>query len=106
MNPPELGTLGRGKIAALAGLAPMSRDRGTLRGHRMIAGGRAEARSALAMAALSAVRSNPALEDFHDRLRAAGLPAKLALTAAARTLLAIADAILRAGRPWQPSPIG
>lgn len=103
---PELGTLGRSKVAALVGLAPMNRDSGTLRGHRMIVGGRAEARSALSMAALSAVRYNPALRSFYARLRAAGKPAKLALTAAARKLLVIADAILRSGRPWQASPVG
>lgn len=101
---PELGTLGRGKIAALVGLAPMNRDSGTLRGRRMIVGGRPEVRSALYLATLSAVRYNPALKVFYDRLRAAGKPAKLALTAAARKLLTIADAIVRTGRPWQPSP--
>jgi transposase len=101
---PELGTLGRGKIAALVGLAPMNRDSGTLRGRRTIAGGRSEVRSALYLAALSAVRYNPALKAFYGRLRAAGKPAKLALTAAAHKLLTIADAIVRTGRPWQPSP--
>ena len=100
---PELGTLGRGKIAALVGLAPMNRDSGTLRGRRMIVGGRPEVRSALYLATLSAVRYNPALKVFYGRLRAAGKPAKLALTAAARKLLTIADAIVRTGRPWQPS---
>ena len=103
---PELGTLGRGKVAALVGLAPMNRDSGTLRGRRTIVGGRADVRSALYLAALSAVRYNPALKAFYGRLRAAGKPAKLALTAAARKLLVIADAILRSGRPWQASPIG
>ena len=101
---PELGTLGRGKIAALVGLAPMNRDSGTLRGRRMIVGGRPEVRSALYLATLSAVRYNPALKVFYGRLRAAGKPAKLALTAAAGKLLTIADAIVRTGRPWQPSP--
>ena len=99
---PELGTLGRGKIAALVGLAPMNRDSGTLRGHRMVVGGRAEVRTALYMAALAAARYNPTLKAFYARLRAAGKPGKLALTAVARKLLVIADAILRSGRPWQP----
>lgn len=102
---PELGTLGRGKIAALVGLAPMNRDSGTLRGRRMTLGGRAEVRSALYLAALSAVRYNPALRAFYSRLRAAGKPAKVALTAAARKLLVIAEAILRTGCHWQPSAI-
>jgi transposase len=102
---PELGTPDRGRIAALVGLTPMNRDSGTSRGRRMITGGRVEARSVLDMAALSAVRSNPALKASYGRLRAAGTPAKLALTAAARKLRVIADAILRGGRPWQPAPI-
>lgn len=102
---PELGALDRGKVAALVGLAPMNRDSGVMRGRRTIIGGRAEARSVLYMATLSAVRYNPALKAFYGRLRAAGKRAKVALTAAARKLLTIADAILRTGRPWQaPSP--
>jgi transposase len=102
---PELGTLDRGRIAALVGLAPLNCDSGAMRGRRTIFGGRAEARSVLYMATVSAVRYNPTLKAFYGRLRAAGKPAKVALTAAARKLLTIADAILRTGRPWQaPSP--
>ena len=100
---PELGTLGRRKIAALVGLAPMNRDSGTLRGRRRIVGGRAAVRTALYMAALSAVRHNPALEAFYRRLVAAGKAKKVALAAAAHKLLTIADAILRSKRPWDPA---
>ena len=103
---PELGTLGRRKIAALVGLAPMNRDSGTLRGRRMIVGGRAAVRSALYLAALSAVRHNPALKAFYGRLLAAGKAKKLALVAAAHTRLTIADAILRGDRPWDPAKAG
>lgn len=103
---PELGTLGRRKIAALVGLAPMNRDSGTLRGRRMIVGGRAAVRSALYMAALAAVRHNPALKAFYGRLVAAGKAKKLALAAAAHKLLTIADAILRSKRPWDPAKAG
>jgi transposase len=103
---PELGTLGRGRIAALVGLAPMNRDSGTMRGHRAIVGGRADVRAVLYMAAMAARRFNPALRVFHARLRAAGKPGKVALTAVARKLLVIADAIVSSGRPWQPSPGG
>jgi transposase len=103
---PELGTLGRRKIAALVGLAPMNRDSGTLRGRRMIVGGRAAVRSALYMAALTAVRHNPALKAFYARLVAAGKAKKLALAAAAHKLLTIADAILRSKRPWDPDKAG
>jgi transposase len=103
---PEWGTLGRRQIAALVGLAPMNRDSGTLRGRRMIIGGRAAVRTALYMATLSAVRHNPALKAFYDRLVAAGKAKKVALTAAARKLLTIADAILRSKRPWDPAKSG
>ena len=100
---PELGTPGRGKVAALVGLAPMNRDSGALRGRRTIAGGRSEARAVLDLTALSAVRHNPTLKAFYQRLRAAGKAAKVALTAAARKLLLIADALVRTGRPWDPN---
>jgi transposase len=103
---PELGTLGRRKIAALVGLAPMNRDSGTLRGRRMIVGGRAAVRSALYMAALAAVRHNPALKAFYGRLLASGKAKKVALAAAAHKLLTIADAILRSKRPWDPAKAG
>jgi len=103
---PELGTLDRRKIAALVGLAPMNRDSGTLRGRRMIVGGRAAVRSALYMAALTAVRHNPALKAFYGRLVAAGKAKKVALAAAAHKLLTIADAILRSKRPWDPAKAG
>lgn len=98
---PELGTLDRKAIAALAGLAPFSRDSGTLRGRRTILGGRASVRTALYMAALVASRHNPAIASFYARLRAAGKPAKLALTACMRKLLTILNAVLRDRRPWQ-----
>ena len=81
----------------------MNRDSGTLRGRRMIVGGRASVRTALYMAALSAVRHNPALKAFYARLVAAGKSKKLALTASAHKLLTIADAVLRSRRPWDPS---
>jgi transposase len=98
---PELGTLGRKAIAALVGLAPFNRDSGTLRGRRTILGGRASVRTALYMATLVASRHNPAIAAFYARLRTAGKPAKLALTACMRKLLTILNAVLRDRRPWQ-----
>jgi len=98
---PELGTLDRKAIAALAGLAPFNRDSGTLRGRRTIWGGRASVRTALYMAALVAARRNSSIAAFYARLRAAGKPAKLALTACMRKLLTILNAVLRDRRPWQ-----
>lgn len=99
---PELGHLGRHKIAALMGVAPLNRDRGTFRGRRMICGGRASVRRVLYMAALVAVRYNPVIAAFYARLTAAGRPKKVALVAAMRKLLTILNAILRDHRPWHP----
>lgn len=98
---PELGTLSRQKIAALAGLAPVNRDSGAMRGKRSIAGGRADVRTALYMAALTAVRHNPVLKTFYQRLVAAGKPKKVALTAAAHKLLTILNAIIRDQTAWR-----
>ena len=99
---PELGTLSRQKVAALAGLAPRNRDSGTLRGRRTIGGGRASVRCALYQAALSAARYNPRVKPLYVRLRAAGKAAKVALIACARKLLTILNAMLRDNRHWNP----
>lgn len=98
---PELGTLDRKAVAKLAGLAPLSRDSGTYKGHRTIAGGRASVRTAIYMAALVGARANPLLADFYRRLLAAGKPKKVALVALMRKLLTILNAILRDQKPWQ-----
>jgi transposase len=100
---PELGRLDRRRIAALAGLAPIARDSGTFRGRRMIMGGRPHIRRVLYMATLTAIKHNPAIRAFHQRLVAAGRPGKVALTAAMRKLLTILNAMLRDHRPWQPA---
>ena len=84
---PELGTLSRGQISALAGLASYNSDGGTLKDKRSIRGGRAELRTALYMASLTASRINPVLCKIYKRLRAAGKPAKVALAALMRKLL-------------------
>jgi transposase len=98
---PELGRLDRRKIAALVGIAPINRDSGTLRGRRMIGGGRPMVRCVLYMATLTAVRFNPVIAHFYQRLLAAGRPKKVALIAAMRKLLTILNAILRDHHPWQ-----
>lgn len=103
---PELGRIGRRRIgrrriAALVGVAPVNRDSGACRGHRAIAGGRAGVRNTLYMAALTAIRHNPAVRATYERLRARGTHAKAALVAAMRKLLVILNAILRDERPWQ-----
>jgi transposase len=98
---PELGTLTHKQIAALVGVAPRACDSGTLRGKRMVWGGRAPVRAALYMGALVATRCNPVIRAFYARLRAAGKPAKVALVACMRKLLTILNAILRTGTPWR-----
>ena len=99
---PELGMLGGGQIAALAGVAPMNCDSGEMRGQRRIKGGRAHVRSALYMAAVAASRCNPDLKAFYGRLRNAGKAAKLALTAVMRKLVLLANTLIREDRYWTP----
>jgi transposase len=98
---PELGQIDRRSLAALAGLAPMNRDSGKMRGRRRIRGGRATVRTALYMATLSAIRCNPAIKPYYVHLRAAGKTGKQALVACMRKLLVILNAILRDKAQWQ-----
>jgi transposase len=92
---PELGTLNRRQAAALAGLVPHPRESGQWHGRRSIGGGRAPVRRALYMAALVAAHSNRQLKEFYQRLRAAGKPAKVALTAVMRKLIVLMNHILK-----------
>ncbi len=98
---PELGTLDGKQIAALAGLAPYTRQSGQWRGKSFIGGGRSVVRTAMFMGALVAKRHNPVLKAFFDRLVASGKPKMVALIAVARKLLTILNAIVRGKRPWQ-----
>jgi transposase len=98
---PELGRLNRKEIAALAGLAPFTRQSGKWQGRSFIGGGRTAVRTALFMGAMVGKRHNPVLKAFFDRLVAAGKPKMVALIAVARKLLTILNAILRDKRSWQ-----
>jgi transposase len=98
---PELGTLDRRQIAALAGLAPWTRQSGQWKGRSFIGGGRKSVRSVLFIGALVAARYNPTLKAFRDKLVAAGKPKMLATIAVARKLLTILNAILRDKTPWR-----
>jgi transposase len=98
---PELGTLSRKQIAALAGLAPYTRQSGQWRGRSFIGGGRPVVRTMLFMGAQAAKRHNPILKAFFDRLVAAGKPKMAATIAVARKLLTILNAILRDKKAWQ-----
>jgi transposase len=102
---PELGRLNRREISALVGLAPYNHDSGKLRGKRSIWGGRANVRSALYMAALTARRCNPLIRAFADRLKRAGKPFKVILTACMRKLLIILNAITKCQQPWSTEKI-
>ncbi len=99
---PELGRLSRREIAKLAGIAPLSRNSGTLRGRRFVQGGRAPVRAVLYMAALVATRRNPVIKAFYQRLVAAGKPKKLALVACMRTLLTVLNVMVRTATRWNP----
>jgi transposase len=92
---PELGQLNRREVAALVGVAPLNRDSGKMRGKRAIYGGRRPVRHGLYMAALVAAHHNPIVRQFYLRLRAAGKPAKLALTATMRKLLIALNSALK-----------
>lgn len=100
---PELGRLTPKQIAALAGLAPYTRQSGKWRGRSFIGGGRTAVRTALFMGALVAARHNPTLRAFRDRLVAAGKPKLVAIIATARKLLIILNAIIRDQKPWTPA---
>ncbi len=97
---PELGHLNRREVCALAGVAPMNRDSGNMRGRRTIRGGRSAVRKALYMSALVGSRHNPALRELYQRLVLRGKPKKVALVACMRKLLTILNAMARTNRPW------
>lgn len=93
---PELGELNRREVAALAGLAPWTRESGAMKGVRCIGGGRPELRVALYMSSLTAIRVNPVLKPFYERLIAKGKPGKVALTAVMRKLVVYMNHRLKA----------
>lgn len=99
---PELGSLNRRQIAALVGLAPFNNDSGKRTGRRSIRGGRAEVRSVLYMATVTATRFNATIEAMYRRLLDAGKLKKVALIACARKLLTILNAMVRTQTPWRP----
>jgi transposase len=100
----ELGKIGGRQASALVGVAPMNRDSGHQRGKRATFGGRGEVRRVLYMAAFSASRHNPVIRAFAERLQAAGKPFKVIMTACARKLLVILNAMVASGTPWSLSP--
>jgi len=100
---PELGSLSRRQIAALTGVAPFNRDSGTFRGKRRIRGGRAHSRTALFLSAMVAIRYNPDIKRFYERLLQTGKHKKVALTACIRKIVTALNAMLRDDKPWHSS---
>jgi len=104
-NLPELGKLSRKKIAALVGVAPLNRDSGLFRGKRTTWGGRQNIRSVLYMSVVSAIRCNPVVKKFYQRLCDAGKPPKVAITACMRKLLIILNTMVKNRTPWSAVPM-
>jgi len=100
---PELGQLTAKQISRLVGVAPINHDSGQHKGKRMINGGRAPVRASLYMGAVVAIRHNPIIKDFYERLLSRGKPKKLAITACVRKMLVILNAMVRDKKPWQVS---
>jgi transposase len=97
---PELGQLGHKQIAALVGVAPFNCDSGQMKGKRRVFGGRANVRQVLFMATMVAVRYNPVLKAFYERLLERGKLKKVALVACMHKLLTILNAIVKQGKAW------
>lgn len=97
---PELGTINRRQVAALIGVAPFNRDSGQFKGKRAIWGGRAGVRSVLYMCALTAIRCNPVIKDFYQRLIKVGKLPKVAIVACMRKLLVILNAMIKSDTVW------
>lgn len=100
---PELGTIGSKPLSALIGVAPLNRDSGQFKGRRAAWGGRGNVRSVLYMAAMSAIRFNPEIHAFYARLRQAGKPHKLAMTACMRKIIIILNSMIKNQTYWRPS---
>jgi transposase len=98
---PELGNTSTAKLSKLAGLAPINRDSGTLRGKRMTGGGRRQVRSNLFMVTLVATQKNSVIKKYYNRLLEKGKPKMVALIAAMRKLLGILNQILKTKQPWR-----
>jgi transposase len=99
----RLSQLNRRKLAALVGVAPFNCDSGTLRARRHCWGGRADLRAVLYMTTVTALRCNPVIRAFYQRLLRVGKPKKLAITACMRKLLTILNAMVRDNAAWNPT---
>jgi transposase len=98
---PELGALNRGQAAKLVGLAPINRDSGTLRGKRLIGGGRTQVRRSLYMATIVATKHNRLIRNYYQQLLSRGKAKMTALVACMRKLLLILNAMIKSNSPWK-----
>ncbi len=98
---PELGTISHKSISYLVGVAPLNKDSGKSRGKRKIWGGRAKIRCVLYMATLVAVRFNPVIKAFYERLVSKGKLKKVALTACMHKLLIVLNAMMKNNQAWK-----
>jgi len=102
---PELGSLNRGQIAKLVGVAPMANQSGKSDKKRGAKGGRSGVRKVLYMATLVATRCNPVIKLFYQRLLSRGKPKKVALVAAMRKLLTILNDMVRNQESWRKADL-
>jgi transposase len=101
---PELGTIASKPLSALIGVAPINRDSGQFRGKRAVWGGRDNVRSVLYMATMAAIRFNPVISAFYTRLREAGKPHKVAITACMRKIIVTLNSMIKNHTHWH-SPV-
>ena len=99
---PELGVCNKKQLAALVGVAPLNRDSGLFRGKRMTGGGRRNVRARLFMPTLVAIRHNPVIKRFYERLLESGKTKMTALLAAMRKLLVILNTMIKNNQKWNP----
>ncbi|MDE1221785.1 IS110 family transposase [Vibrio aestuarianus] len=99
-NVPELGYITNKQAASLIGVAPITRESGRYKGKRVIQGGRAQVRTVLYMAMMSAMQCNPVFKDTYARLLEAGKPKKVAIIACVRKMVVILNSMLRDGVMW------
>jgi transposase len=98
---PEIKLLDRKQLSSLVGVAPFNNDSGKHKGKRTTYGGRGKVRTAMYMGALVAMRYNPVIKVFYERLVLRGKPKKVALVACIRKLVEIMRALLVKGEMWK-----
>lgn len=104
-NVPELGFITNKQASSLIGVAPITRESGRFKGKRMIQGGRAQVRTVMYMAMMSAIQCNPTFKATYERLLAAGKPKKVALVACMRKMVVILNSMLRDGVMWNKESV-